>query len=105
MRNWVADMVVGPLNYNIKFTVHNKLESYIHRYESIMNIISTKDFYGYWWYVVHFAAVQFEFSHFLLLILLCSLTIVQLLRLDYCENFELAWKKTIDKSKWNVSCF
>ena len=36
------------INYNIKFTVHNKLESYIHRYESIMNIISTKDFYGYW---------------------------------------------------------
>ena len=33
--------------YNIKFTVHNKLESYIHRYESIMNIISTKVFYGY----------------------------------------------------------
>ena len=36
------------INYNIKFTVHNKFESYIHRYESIMNIISTKDFYGYW---------------------------------------------------------
>ena len=34
--------------YNIKFTVHNKLENYIHRYESIMNIISTKYFYGYW---------------------------------------------------------
>ena len=37
------------------------LESYIHTYKSIMNIISTKDFYGYLWYVVHFAAFQFEF--------------------------------------------
>ena len=26
-----------------------------------MNIISTKDFYGYYRYVVHFAAFQFEF--------------------------------------------
>ena len=43
--------------------------------------------------------------HFLLLILSCSITIVQHLRLDYCENFELAWKETIDKSKWNMSCF
>ena len=43
--------------------------------------------------------------HFLLLILSCSITIVQLLRLNYCENFELAWKETIDKSKWNMSCF
>ena len=25
--------------------------------------------------------------------------IVQHLRLDYCENFELAWKETIDKLK------
>ena len=33
------------------------------------------------------------------------ITIVQHLRLDYCENFELAWKETIDKSKWNKSCF
>ena len=30
---------------------------------------------------------------------------VQHLRLDYCENFELAWKETIDKLKWNMSCF
>ena len=37
-------------------------------------------------------------SHFSLLILSCFITIVQLLRLDYCENFELAWKETIDKS-------
>ena len=28
--------------------------------------------------------------HFLLLMLSCSITIVQHLRLDYCENFELA---------------
>ena len=57
-------------------------------------------------YVVHFVAFQFEFYLiFLLLILSCSITIVQLLRLDYCENFELAWKETIDKSKWNMSCF
>ena len=41
-------IALSSINYNIKFTVHNKLESYIHRYESIMNIISTKDFYGYW---------------------------------------------------------
>ena len=36
---------------------------------------------------------------FLLLILSCSITIVQHLRLDYCENFEIAWKETIDKLK------
>ena len=41
-------IALSSINYNIKFTVHNKLESYIHRYESIMNIISTKDFYGYY---------------------------------------------------------
>ena len=41
-------IALSSINYNIKFTVHNKLESYIHRYESIKNIISTKDFYGYW---------------------------------------------------------
>ena len=35
--------------------------------------------------------------HFLLLILSCSITIVRHLRHDYCENFELAWKETIDK--------
>ena len=46
------------------------------------------------------------FIPFLLLILLCSITIVQHHRLDYCENFELALKETIDKSKWNMSsCF
>ena len=28
--------------------------------------------------------------------------IVQHFRLDYCENFELAWKETIDKLKWNM---
>ena len=97
-------IALSSTNYDIKFIVHNKLESYIHRYESIMNIISTKDFYGYWWYVVHFAAFPFEF-YFSLLILSCSITVVQLLRLDYCENFELAWKETIDKSKSNMSCF
>ena len=32
----------------------------------------------------------------------CSITIAQHLRLDYCENFELAWKETIDKLKWNI---
>ena len=31
--------------------------------------------------------------------------IVQHLRLDYRENFELAWKKTIDKLKWNMCVF
>ena len=36
--------VTMSTNYDIKFIVHNKLESYIYRYESIMNIISTKDF-------------------------------------------------------------
>ena len=41
----------------------------------------------------------------LLLILSCSITIVQLIRLDYCENVELARKETIEKSKWNMSCF
>ena len=47
-----------------------------------------------------------NFIPFLLLILSCSVTIVQHLCLDYCENFELAWKETIDKSKWNISsCF
>ena len=50
-----------------------------------------KDFYGYYRYVVHFAPFQFGFySFFLLLLLSCSTTIVQYLRLDYCENFELA---------------
>ena len=43
------EITLSSINYNIKFTVHNKLESYIHRYETIMNIIPTKDFYGYWW--------------------------------------------------------
>ena len=33
------------------------------------------------------------------------MTIVQHLRLDYCENFELAWKETNDKWKWNMSGF
>ena len=42
-------------------------------------------------YVLHFAEFQFEFYLiFLLLILSCFITIVQLLRLVYCENFELA---------------
>ena len=83
------------------------LESYIHTYKSIMNIISTKNLYGYWWYVVHFAAFQFEFYFIFycyLLILSCSITIVQHLSLDYFENFELAWKETIDKLKWNMCC-
>ena len=35
--------------------------------------------------------------NFLLLMLSCSITIVQHLRLNYCENFELAWKEMIDK--------
>ena len=43
--------------------------------------------------------------HFLLLLLSCFITIVQHLRLDYCENIELAWKETIIKLKWNMSCF
>ena len=38
------------------------------------------------------------FISFLLLILSCSITIVQHHRLDYCENLNyLAWKETIDK--------
>ena len=37
--------------------------------------------------------------HFLLFILSFSITSVQHLRLDYCENIELAWKETIDKIK------
>ena len=36
---------------------------------------------------------------------LCSITIVQHLRLDYCENLELAWKETIDNLRWNISYF
>ena len=35
----------------------------------------------------------------------CSITIVQHLRLDYCENFKLSMNETIDKLKWNMSCF
>ena len=31
--------------------------------------------------------------------------IVQHLRLDYCENFELSWKETSDKLEWNMSSF
>ena len=34
--------------------------------------------------------------NFLLLILSCSITIVQHLRLGYYENFKLAWKETIE---------
>ena len=49
------------------------------------------------------------FISFLLLILSCSITNVNTVvfyRLDYCENFELVLKETIDKSKWNMSsCF
>ena len=45
------------------------------------------------------------FRPFLLLILSCSITIVQHLRLDYRENFKLARKETIDKLKWNMSVF
>ena len=37
---------------------------------------------------------------------LVSITIVQHLRSDYCENFKLAGKESIDKLKWNISsCF
>ena len=43
--------------------------------------------------------------HFLLLILSCSITTVQHFRLDYSENFELAWKETIDKLIWNMCGF
>ena len=39
-----------------------------------------------------------NFTSFLLLILSSSITIVQHLRLDYCESFEIAWKEMIDKS-------
>ena len=46
-----------------------------------------------------------NFIPFLLLILSFSITIVQHLRLDYYENFELPWKETIDKSKWHMFCF
>ena len=42
---WPCHVIaLSSTNYDIKFIVHNKLESYIYRYESIMNIISTKDF-------------------------------------------------------------
>ena len=34
-----------------------------------------------------------------------SVTVVQYLRLDYCENFKLARKETIDKLKWNSYVF
>ena len=43
--------------------------------------------------------------HLLLLILSRSITIVQHLRLDYCKKFIVSWKETIDKLKWNMSCF
>ena len=43
--------------------------------------------------------------YFIVNILSCFITSVQHLRLDYCENFELAWKEKIDKLKWNMSCF
>ena len=33
------------------------------------------------------------------------ITIVQHLRLDYCENFEITCKEMIDKLKWNMSVF
>ena len=49
---------------------------------------------------------HFNINFILLLILSSAITIVQHHRLDYCEIFELAWKETIDKSKWNMSsCF
>ena len=51
----------------------------------------------------HFNSNFIQF--FLLLILSCSITIVQHLSPDYCENFELAWKETTNKLKWNMSCF
>ena len=41
---------------------------------------------------------------FIVNILSCSTTIVQHLRLDYCEIFEYSVKGNIDKSKWNMSC-
>ena len=35
----------------------------------------------------------------------CSITIVQHLRFDYCENFKIQSKETIDKLKWYMfSC-
>ena len=46
-----------------------------------------------------------NFMSFLLLILYYSITIDQHLRLDYCENFKLAGKETIDKLKWNIILF
>ena len=32
--HFIYVIALSFINYNIKFTVHNKLESYIHRYES-----------------------------------------------------------------------
>ena len=47
-----------------------------------------------------------NFISFLLLILSCSITIVNIsVWINYGENFQLAWKETIDKSKWNMSYF
>ena len=46
-----------------------------------------------------------NFIPFLYLILSCSITIIQYLRFDYCENFELAWKETIAKLEWNMCGF
>ena len=49
---------------------------------------------------------NFKFIPFFIAILSCSITIVQHLRLDYCETIKLARKETIDKLKWNKSsCF
>ena len=46
-----------------------------------------------------------NYISFLLLILSCSITILQNRLLDYCENFELAWKITINKFKMEYVLF
>ena len=73
---------------DLQFTTSKRAKS--NSYILIMDIILMKDsiVIGDMLYILqHFNS---SFISFLLLILSCSITIVQHLSLDYCENFELA---------------
>ena len=89
---------------DLQFTTNKKAISI--SYVLTMNVILMKDsmvISDMLYILQHF---NLNFIQFLIVnILSRSITIVQHLRLDYCENFELAWKETIDKLKWNMCGF
>ena len=101
-----CNYIVLSIISDLQFTTSKRAISI--RYKLIMDIILMKDsiVINDMLYILQHINLNFIILfHFLLLILSCSKTIVQHLRLDYCEYFELAWKETIDKLKWNMCGF